>query len=125
MNDLDSILSGCNLARKDLEVVCTKSCRNKIALKIGDWKSVASLLDFCRDEIDTIDGANLTQEQKKLALFDRWGEKYGKQATFIKLAEVFHDLGRRDFIEKLCELIKSSQTECAETESTPPKRTSK
>ena len=126
MDDLESILAECgNLTRSDLEIICKKEYRNKIALCIGDWRSVAALLNFSRDEIDTIDGANHTPEQKKLALFDRWAEKYGRQATFFKLAEVFHDLGRRDFIEKVCELTKSSVNEAAKTESPPTELRSK
>ena len=100
---LEEVLSQYGLKRKDLEAVCPRDVRNKVAVELIDWKMVGHCFDFSRAKLEAIDRENQTEDQRKVALLDAWGESEGKGATYFKLAEILHRRGRRDLVQMLCD----------------------
>ena len=101
---LDSILLanwGPILTKEDLRCPVRKPHLSRIAIRIGDWKSCASLLGFDQDLIQDIDDEEKTSKRKRIRVLSNWQERHGKDATYLRLAEVFEDLERRDLIELL------------------------
>ena len=104
---LEEILSQYGLKRKDLEVVCPRDVRNKVAVELVDWKMVGHFFDFSRAKLEAINRENQTEDQRKVALLDAWGERDGREATYFKLAEVLHRRERGDLVQTLCDELRS------------------
>ena len=105
---LEEVLSKHGLKRQDLEAVCPRDIRNKVAVELVDWKMVGHCLNFSRAKLEAIDRENQTEDQRKVALLDAWGEREGKQSSYFKLAEVLHQRGRNDLLQILCDELKST-----------------
>ena len=105
---LEEVLSQHGLNRKDLELVCPRDVRNKVAVELVDWKMVGHCLNFSRAKLEAIDRENQTEDQRKVALLDAWGEREGKQSSYFKLAEALHQRGRSDLVQILCDELKST-----------------
>ena len=103
---LEDLLSHYELQRKDLEAVCPQEVRDRIALKLEDWKMVGRFLKFPPEKLKAIDRENETEDQRRVALLDEWGKREGKGATYLKLAEVLHQRGRSDLVGILCNELK-------------------
>ena len=102
---LEEVLSKYDLKRKDLEAVCPRDVRNKVAVELIDWKMIGYCFDFSRAKLEAIDRENQTEDQRKVALLDSWGERDGREATYFRLAEVLRERGRGDLIELLCGVL--------------------
>lgn len=108
---LRDLLSHGGLKTKDFEVVCPRSVRNRIAVKLDDWKLTGHFFDFPPEKITAIDRENDTEDQRKIALLDNWGNREGRNATYLKLAEVLHQRERNDLVDILCtEVVKERET---------------
>ena len=103
---LEDLLSHHGLQRKALESECPQEVRDRIALKLEDWKMVGRCLKFSPEKLKAIDRENETEDQRKVALLDDWAKREGKGATYSKLAEALHQRGRSDLIEMLCNELK-------------------
>lgn len=101
--DLTSILAdkGLNKENQILKNRVTAKVRNKIAVKIGDWKSCAAFLGVPEQDVDDIIEENRRIRQRRIAMLRRWDELYGQGATYLRLAEGLASIGRRDVIELL------------------------
>ena len=75
--------------------------RNKIAVKIGDWRSCAAFLDLPDQDIADIADEHSRIRQQRIALLRLWYEQNGREATYMRLAEALANIGRRDIIEDL------------------------
>ena len=107
---LKDLISHHGLKEKDLWLVCPRRVRDKIALKLADWKTAGRFFDFPREKLAAIERDNDTEEQRRVALLDAWGEREGKGATCFKLAEVLHQRERGDLVGVLCDTIKTLRT---------------
>ena len=83
--------------------MCPRKVRDRIALKLEDWKMVGRCLKFPPEKLKAIDRENETEDQRRVALLDDWSKREGKGATYLKLAEVLHQRGRGDLVEMLCD----------------------
>ena len=106
--NLEDLLAHYDLQRKDLESVCPQEVRDRIALKLEDWKMVGRCFKFPPEKLTAIHRENETEEQRRVALLDEWGKREGKGATYLKLAEVLHQRGRSDLVEMLCDELRKS-----------------
>lgn len=104
---LGTIISRHELESKDLEQECPRNVRVEISQKLTDWMMTGHHLDIPPEKIVAIDIDFRTEEQKRVALLNTWGQREGKGATFFKLAEALHRGGRADLVDKLCGMIKS------------------
>ena len=101
---LDTILESRSLTRDDLDHKCSDERHmNKLALEIHTWKAVAALLGLSKQDKENIEADNRTNADRKIAMLRRWSERYGDGATYLKLAETFEALKRRDLIVVLIE----------------------
>lgn len=108
--DFEEILSRHGLKKEDLALVCPRNIRNKVAVELVDWKMVGHYFGLSRAKLEAIHYDNQTEDQRKVALLDAWGEREGEGATYLKLAEVLHMRGRNDLTEMLCdELLRNKE----------------
>lgn len=103
---LEEVLSRYGFQKKDLDPMCPREVRDKIALKLEDWKMAGRCLKFGSEKLTAIDRENGTEDQRRVALLDDWAKREGKEATYLKLAEVLHQRERSDLIEMLCSELK-------------------
>lgn len=101
--DLLSILADNGLNKDDQVINCriVAKDRNKIAVKISDWKSCAAFLGLAEQDVDDIIEENRRVRHRRIAMLRRWDERNGQEATYLKLAECLASMGRRDLIELL------------------------
>ena len=104
MSKLDDILTARHLDRRDLQRVCSKVHRDEFSKRIRDWKAVGTALGLSQEQLDAIDAAHESEEQKKTILFDQWSERDGEKATYLKLAEVLF-AGQLDLLQELCSIL--------------------
>ena len=104
---LDEILLRHGLKAEDLDKQCPLEVRNEVAVKITDWEMVGHCFNFPLEKIEDIKLDNESLERCKVALLDTWNEREGKEATYLKLANVLHRCKRNDLVEFLCEKVKS------------------
>ena len=104
---LKDILFRHGLEERDLERECPRDIRHRIAAKIKDWKMVGYYLEFSAERLAAIDRENDTEDQRKVALLDSWGNREGRGASFLKLADALHRRERADLVELLCENVRS------------------
>ena len=105
-----------------LDQPCRDDHLSDIALSITRWKSIAPFLRLTKveeEDIETDCGKNETQ---KIGMLRKWREKFGRKATYGKLAKVFFKLKRADLVEEVCELLQteSSSSSSSEEEDGPP-----
>ena len=103
---LEDLLSHYGLQKSDLESECPHEIRNKIALKLEDWKLVGRFLNIPSEKLTAIDVDNKTEEERRVILLEMWAKKEGEGATYLKLAEVMHKRERRDLVQMLCAELK-------------------
>ena len=107
---LEEILSRHGLKLTDLDRECPRFVRDEIAVKLDDWEMVGRCLEFEMEKLRDIDRENRSQELCRIALLDTWGQREGKRATYLKLANVLYRRQRRDLVEFLCAKLKSTLT---------------
>ena len=103
---LEDLLSHHGLKIKDLERPCPLHVRNKVAVKLVDWKMVGHCFNISKEKLAAIDHENDTEDQRKVALLDTWSEREGNAASYLKLADVLHQRERNDLVEFLFDKIK-------------------
>ena len=105
---LDDILSRHGLQRKCLDRECPRNVRIEIAEKLSDWEMIGHCFNFPQERIKSIERDCHTEDQRKVALLDAWGQREGSEATYLKLADVLHRRKRRDLVDILCGKIKAT-----------------
>ena len=105
---LDDILSRHGLQRECLDRECPRDVRMKIAEELSNWKMVGHCFKFTPVKIKDIERDNHSEEERKVALLDAWGQREVSEATYLKLADVLHRRNRRDLVEFLCGKIKDT-----------------
>ena len=104
MSKLDDFLTAHRLDRRDLQRVCSKVHRDEFSKRIRDWKAVGTALGLSQEQLDAIDAAHKSEEQKKIILFDQWSERDGEKATYLKLAELLL-AGQLNPLQELCSIL--------------------
>ena len=90
--------------------MCPREVRDRIALKLEDWKMVGRFLKLPAEKLTAIEVDNKTEEYRRVALLDDWEKREGNGATYLKLAEALHHRGRSDLVKLLCDELKSIAT---------------
>ena len=104
-SSLKHILATYRLDERDLKQTCSKEHRNEFATRIVDWKAVGAVLGFTREELDMIDGEHEDDDQKKSTLLFQWSIRFGKEATYLKLAKHLFAGDLLDLLQQLCTII--------------------
>ena len=100
---LEELLRGA--APEKLDQPCRDDHLSEIALSLTEWQSMAPFLGLSDAEEREIEEDSRPAKRRKVAMLRRWKEKYGKEATYRKLAKVFWKLERTDLVEELCETL--------------------
>ncbi len=124
MNDtvlasLDRILCAKGLTRGDLNRPVKVAHLYRVAPRIRDWKRCAALLGIGQDIIDAVDEEERNVKYKKIKVFSIWQELHGNDATYLMLAKILVEMGRRDLVEDLINLYLSMPKESPWIESIP------
>ena len=110
---LQELISSCGMETRHLNRQCPSMVTIKIAEKIVDWKMLGRVLGLQREKLLAIDREYQTEDQRKVAMFDKWKSISGSRASYLKLAEALYDRDRVDIVELLLNLLKQSM--CLET----------
>ena len=87
-----------------------------IALSITRWKSIAPFLGLTKAEEENIEKDCGENETQKIGMLRKWREKFGRKATYRKLAKVFFKLERVDLVEEVCELLQTEHSSSSSEE---------
>ena len=88
-----------------LDEPCKDEHLCEIALSITDWLSVAPFLGLTETEESDIAKNYDKAMIQNIKMLRKWREKFGRQATYRKLANVFTKLKHAGLVEELCNLI--------------------
>ena len=114
---LDAILSRHGLEKKDLDVECPESIRNRIALEVKNWEMMGRTgFGFHDSQVAAIARIYQGEDERKKALLYRWRVQNGKKATNFKLAEALCSGGHVDLVDTLCEALKQKSVGDAHSE---------
>jgi hypothetical protein len=116
---LDRILRAKGLTREDLNRPVSLAHLNRVAIRTRDWKTCAALLGIGQDIIDDVDEEERNVKGKKIKVFSIWQELHGNDATYLMLAKILVEMGRRDLAEFLINLYLSIPQESPWIESIP------
>ena len=103
-----------------LDQPCRDDHLSEIALSITDWQSIAPFLGLTEAEIEEIDGDRAKTRTQKIVMLWKWRKKFGRKATYRKLAKVFFKLERVDLVEEVCELLQTEHSSSSSEEDAPP-----
>ena len=104
-SNLEDILAIYRLDERDLKRPCSKEHRDELTKRIKDWKAVGAALGFTQDELDMIDSGYENDDQKKTTLLIQWSMRFGKEATYLKLAKELFAGKQLDLLQQLCTVI--------------------
>ena len=93
-----------NVPPEKLDQPCKDEHLCEIALSITDWQSIAPYLGLTEADESEIEDCKKVGRQK-INMLRTWKKKFGRQATYRKLAMVFKKLKHADLVEELCDLI--------------------
>ena len=102
---LDDFLK--EVSRSSLKAKCSDEHLIMIAKWLKHWKNFSADLGLTEAEEEEIEAGGGDLNRKKLDMLRKWKCKYVAEANYLKLAEVFHDHGSNDLVDKLCDLIPS------------------
>ena len=106
-----------DVSPEKLDQPCRDGHLCETALSVTRWKSIAPFLGLTKAEEENIEKDCGENETQKIGMLRKWRERFGKKATYRKLAKVFGKLKRLDLVEELCELL---QAESCSDEDGPP-----
>ena len=109
---LEEIVFQYGLQRGNLEELYVLDIIHKIATILKEnWKTVGNYLGLSSEELTTIEYANKTEYQRKVAVLDIWHCREEKAANCWKLVNILNQHNRQDLIESLCKAMQSSAEE--------------
>ena len=116
---LDEELQRFDLNRQQLNFPCSSEDCNKVARILVDWEPLAPFIGLEDTEITAIQREHpvppLKYRGQCAAAIAKWKSKYGRRATFLRLAQGLEDIQDLNRVEKLCEIFKARRTssECS------------
>ena len=118
---LHTILAARQLAKTSLDVKCAEKHLIAITQSITSWKQLSPFLGLSQQDEEDIEADNSKNAKKKVAMMRRWSEKFGEEATYLRMAEAFETLQWRNCICDLLDLLQD-RLRTAEAEATGPPR---
>ena len=104
-SNLKDIFAIYRLDERDLKQACSKEHKDEFIKRIKDWKAVGAVLGFTQEELDMIEGGYENDDQKKTTLLIQWSMRFGKEATYLKLAKQLFTGKQLDLLQQLCTVI--------------------
>ena len=102
-----------------LDQPCRDDHLSEIALSITRWKSIAPFLRLTEAEEENIEKDCGENETQKIGMLRKWRERFGRKATYRKLAKVFFKLERTDLVEEVRELLLTESSSSSSDEDGP------
>ena len=88
-----------------LDEPCRDDHLSELALSVTEWQSIAPFLGLSEAEEEDIERDCAKNKTQKIKMLRKWKEKFGKRATYRRLARVFWKLGRVDLVGELCDIL--------------------
>ena len=105
MTSLADTLEKHHLTQLELNIPMSFELCTEFADKLTEWEPLAPRLDLDHAEIATIKHDNPQNLRSQCsACLTKWQNKFGSQATFLKLAQALKSIDR---VEKLIEIFKT------------------
>ena len=92
-----------------LDEPCKDEHLNKLALSITDWQSIAPFLGLTEADESEIEDCKKVRK-RKIKMLQMWKSKFGRKATYRRLAEVLLELEETDLADMLCGLVWQPQS---------------
>ena len=96
------------LTEEELSINVSHDLFAHIIKKMNNWREIAPHLGLNPTDREDIEEKRGTPKEQRLFMLERWKEKFGREATFFKLVEVFLSAERRDLAEEVCEFFKKN-----------------
>ena len=103
---LNDIISHYNIEEEQLQRVCSHNVRLNIAQQLSDWKMLGYYLNLTEQNLTAIERENDTESLRRVAMLNKWHEREGRNATYLRLAGALYQHGRSDLVELLCRTVK-------------------
>ena len=107
MAQLNDLLARFGFQRRDLVKPCSEEHGNRIALKVSDWETLAPFIGLEHQDVEDIKDEYRKSRSRRLALLRKWRQRYGRDATYLKLVEGLQEIGRRDLIEDILTIARA------------------
>ena len=88
-----------------LDEPCRDDHLSELALSVTEWQSIAPNLELSEAEEEDIERDCAKNKTQKIKMLRKWKEKFGKRATYRRLARVFWNLDRVNLVRKLCDIL--------------------
>ena len=99
-----------NVDLEKLNEPCKDEHLNELALSIKDWPSIAPFLGLTEAEESAIKNDHNKTRKQTIEMLRKWRNKFGRKATYRKLAEALLKLEEAGLVERLCDLIQQPQS---------------
>ena len=107
---LDAILASRILNRDQLDKPCSPECLKNMALKLTRWKILSPSLELTSEEEHKILKSHQKNSQRRVGMLDLWKEKFGDEATYLRLATGFEGAKMTDMIISLLDWLKEAES---------------
>lgn len=112
---LDDVLKEHGLTRDQLDSPCSPEVSKALALKLDNWKLLASFVGLNERDCVVIEENNRDYETQSVALMSRWRKQLGNKATYLMLAKGLEKIKQLSLVGELCvlylEYVMKSQDE--------------
>ena len=117
---LHTILAARQVAKSSLDVKCAEKHLTAITQSITSWKQLSPFLGLSPQDEEDIEADSSKNAERKVAMMRRWSEKFGEEATYLRMADAFETLQWRNCICDLLDLLQDRLR--TESEATGPPR---
>ena len=107
MVSLEDALLKYDLTPQQLDVPISFNNCVEFSEKLTEWEPLAPRLDLKKVDIAAIKHDHKNLRPQCSACLTKWQEKFGSQATFLKLAQALKKVEKMDCVEMLCEIFKT------------------
>ena len=101
---LEELVKKVGISLHLLDQKCSDDHLRSISLFL-DWRSVAPHLGLSERDIEAIEFDKKTEDERRLAVLQKWKRKYGYKATLKRLVAVLLAVGNADDAEQVCCLL--------------------
>ena len=104
---LEELVKELRISLHLLDQKCSNEHLKSISLFL-DWRSVAPHLGLSERDIEAIEFDKKTEDERRLAVLQKWKRKYGYKATLKRLVAALLAVGNADDAEQVCRLLPTS-----------------
>ena len=107
---MEDVLQNYDLTPQQLDIPMPFNHRMEFAEKLTEWEPLVPRLGLTEVHKASIRKDNPQNHRSQCsACLTKWHDKFGSQATFLKLAQALKDMESMDRVEKLIDIFKTAK----------------